>query len=213
MARQSARGAHAICVRPAQVADLTRLAELYTQVFPAPGPRGRRPTSAAARPSEHETAWLRAGYERGIDSHEVRLVVAEIDGTIAGLLWAQDSPASVLSTDRLVLVEHVVVDPAHRRRGVGRALLSAAADFADERGAESVVALGRSGDREANRYLARLGFGPIATRRIAPVALLRRQLGQQPAVAVAGLPTGTGSSALRRRLRPRVPSALPRERA
>jgi hypothetical protein len=49
--------------------------------------------------------------------------------------------------------------------------------LADQRRIENIVATAVTGSREANRYLARLGFAPLVVRRIAPTNVLRRSLG------------------------------------
>jgi N-acetylglutamate synthase-like GNAT family acetyltransferase len=76
-----------------------------------------------------------------------------------------------------VHVTHLLVAPSHRRRGVGRALLAAAVHLADEHGVDRVLATAASGSREANRYLARLGFAPLVVHRVASTTALRRSLG------------------------------------
>ncbi len=53
--------------------------------------------------------------------------------------------------------------------------------LADERRIEHLVATAVTGSREANRYLARLGFAPLVVRRIAPTSVLRRSLGMTDA--------------------------------
>ncbi len=84
-----------------------------------------------------------------------------------------------------------LVAPSHRRRGVGRALL--AGGDPDRRRPRRRTCRRQSmpGARDVNRYLARLGFVPLVSRRIAPTALLRRSLGLAP----------PESSALQRRAR------------
>ena len=49
--------------------------------------------------------------------------------------------------------------------------------LADEREIDHVVASAMYASREANRYLARLGFAPVAIRRAASTSVLRRTLG------------------------------------
>ncbi|QLQ10476.1 MAG: GNAT family N-acetyltransferase [Nocardioidaceae bacterium] len=63
--------------------------------------------------------------------------------------------------------------PGSVRLGAGRALVDAAVTWAEECGAATVMALAGAGDRDANRYFARLGFAAVATVRAAPVSLLR----------------------------------------
>ena len=78
----------------------------------------------------------------------------------------------------VVQIDYLHVRPAFHRRGVGRALVAAAAAFCDEIGAEHVVVNVFPQVREANRFYAKLGFSPLVVRRVAPVSsTLRRTLG------------------------------------
>ncbi|MGB9377511.1 MAG: GNAT family N-acetyltransferase, partial [Mycobacteriales bacterium] len=76
----------------------------------------------------------------------------------------------------VVRVSHLVVDRAHRRRGAGRALVTAAAAYAEELGLDHVAVGALTTDREANRFFARLGFAPVLVRRVASLSVLRREL-------------------------------------
>jgi hypothetical protein len=58
--------------------------------------------------------------------------------------------------------------------------MAAAADFATERHIDHVAVSVYPSLRDASRFYARLGFAPVAVRRIAPVAVLRRRLGGEP---------------------------------
>jgi ribosomal protein S18 acetylase RimI-like enzyme len=75
-----------------------------------------------------------------------------------------------------VHISHTIVSSRHRRRGAGKALMAAAAAFAEERGIDQLMISLDPGSRESARYFARLGFVPLAVRRTAPVALVRRKL-------------------------------------
>jgi GNAT superfamily N-acetyltransferase len=75
-----------------------------------------------------------------------------------------------------VHVTHAVVAGRHRKRGAGRALVVAAAAFADEHGIDQLVVSVHPGSREAARFFARLGFAPQSVRRTAPVSVVRRHL-------------------------------------
>lgn len=76
-----------------------------------------------------------------------------------------------------VHVTNLVVGARHRRRGVGRVLLSSIVRYAEAHGIDHIVAGVISEDRETHRYLARLGFAPMVVRRVAPTATVRRALG------------------------------------
>ena len=86
------------------------------------------------------------------------------------------APANALLDLPAVHMSHAVVPDRHRRRGAGRALVAAAAAYAEEHGVEQLVVSVHPGSREANRFFARLGFAPLAVRRVAPVAAVRRRL-------------------------------------
>jgi GNAT superfamily N-acetyltransferase len=99
-----------------------------------------------------------------------------------------------LSDLQLVQIAHLVVTRAKRNQGVGNSLIAAAADFAAERHVDHVAVGVYPSLREANRFYARLGFAPVALRRFAPVAVLRRRLGNDRSSPILG-------DAVRRRTR------------
>lgn len=115
-----------------------------------------------------------------------RVVIAEVAGVPAGMTVLQVLQPDPLSDSKVMKIAHLVVSRAHRNHGIGYALIAAASDFAVERHIDHVVASVYPSLREANRFFARLGFAPVAVRRIAPVAVLRRRLGSEhglPALA------------------------------
>ena len=105
----------------------------------------------------------------------VLLAVDESDQPL-GMAILVSTPATSLLDIPALHVTHVVVADRHRRKGVGRALVGAAAAHAEVLGLEQVVVSVAHGAREANRFYARLGFAPLVVRRVAPVAALRRRL-------------------------------------
>jgi GNAT superfamily N-acetyltransferase len=107
----------------------------------------------------------------------VLLVAVDDTGAIAGLLAARRDAIGAIDLTPVLHVTHLMVLPEQRRRGIGRQLLAAAVQLADETGIEHLLATAASGSREGNRYLARLGFAPLVMHRIAPTSLLRRTLG------------------------------------
>jgi GNAT superfamily N-acetyltransferase len=139
-----------------------------------------------------------------ITSRHCRVVLAGAEGEPAGMAVLRVVRPDPLSDSRVVQIAHVVVQPGMRRRGVGHALVAAAAEFADECGLEHVAAGVYPSLRDASRFYARLGFAPVVLQRVAPVAIVRRRLG-----------TDTGSfrfdDVVRRRNRLRRP--VPPQRA
>ena len=75
-----------------------------------------------------------------------------------------------------VTVDNLVVHREHRRGGVGASLLAAAATYATEVGADHVVAAVGGHEAERQRFLARMGFAPLTTRRIVALESLTRSL-------------------------------------
>ena len=122
----------------------------------------------------------------------VRALVASVGADIVGMAILAAAPASPLCDQLAVQIHYLYVREHRRRSGAGKALLAAAAAFADELGAEQVSASVAPQLRDTNRFFARLGFAPIAVRRSVPVVVLRRQL------VSSGVP-GTADHVLARR--------------
>lgn len=113
-----------------------------------------------------------------------RLSVAyDRDGTAIGMCLLRILDGGPLTGANSVLVEVLHVTKAHRRGGVGRALLREAAGYAADVGVDDIVAQAPGGARDMNRYLARWGFAQGTLRRGTSVAALRRRLGPQVAGA------------------------------
>lgn len=167
----------ALSVRPATVEDLPALLALGEQLRdqllqPGEG-RTRVLAPAAAR------AQLEQRYRDALADPERHVVlVTGQDPEPLGMALLTIASASALLDVPAVHVSHAVVADRHRRRGAGRALVAAAASFAEQRGVEQLVVSVHPGSREANRFFARLGFAPLAVRRSAPVSVVRRHLAQ-----------------------------------
>lgn len=137
---------------------------------------GQTPGAAAA-----------AGFRRLLADPDHRVVLAVLpgpnasaggsDGELAvGLAILGTDPLSVLLGFPQVTVDNLVVHREHRRRGVGAALLAAAADYARQTGAAHVVAAVGGHEAERQRFFARMGFAPLTTRRIVALDSLTRSL-------------------------------------
>ena len=110
-------------------------------------------------------------------AHRVVLAVDDLSGDVLGAAVLGADAVTGLLDPPAVYVSHLLVSPQHRKRGAGRALVAAAASYAEELGVDSVVVAVSPTGRDANRFFARLGFAPLVIRRIAPVSTLRRVLG------------------------------------
>jgi len=169
-------------VRTASSDDLDHLVALVGSMTDLGPVRGRR--VARCWPNG-----FRARCERVLADPEHRIVVAvdETGAVIGAAVFAADTAGGLLDPPS-VYVSHLLVAPAHRRRGAGRALVAAAAGYADELGLDSVVVAVAPTTRDANRFFARLGFAPQVIRRIAPVAGLRRALANPDPIGEPTLP-------------------------
>jgi ribosomal protein S18 acetylase RimI-like enzyme len=155
---------HHVRVRPAELADIPRLIRLGEAEFPSgtfSGPEG--PDRLASL----------------LSCEDRRILVAtdEASGHIVGFVVVSEDEAGAIVRTPVLNLSHLVVDKAFRRRGIGRALLSACVHLAEQQGMDHLIASAVTSSRDANRYLARLGFTPFVVRRIAPTAVLRRSLG------------------------------------
>jgi GNAT superfamily N-acetyltransferase len=92
-----------------------------------------------------------------------RLFVAELDGSVVGLAGIHVS-ASLEHDQDAAKVSAIIVDEAHRRRGVGRALLEAVEDEARKRGCALVFLTTAERRGEAHRFYRRLGWDETGRR-------------------------------------------------
>ena len=169
-------GRSTVRVRPATLDDVTDLARLVRSVDTASGTfSGWAVVDSSPEHLVERFAQILADGERAM------LVATEDSGAVVGMLSGRRDEIGAVDLTPVLNVTHLVVLPGHRRRGIGRALLSAAVQLADDAGVEHVLATASSGSREGNRYLARLGFTPLVTQRIAPTCALRRSLGMTDA--------------------------------
>ena len=121
-----------VTIRRPRPDDLERIVELETACFSDP--------------------WTPDALEAEIVVDPLRLpLVAEIDGRVVGYLMAW----------RIVDILHVLniaAEPAARRRGIGSALLLAAADEARDRGLERITLEVRRSNAGARAFYAKFGF-------------------------------------------------------
>lgn len=157
-------------VRPAEHSDVSTLVTLISSVDTRSGGRALH---------DPDAAHLARRLEEILGEQSRTLLVAADDssGELVGLLLTKMDEIGAIDLTPALHVTHLLVAPSHRRRGVGRTLLGAAVHLADDRGVDRVLATAASGSREANRYLARLGFAPLVVHRVASTATLRRSLG------------------------------------
>lgn len=158
-----------VSLRPARVEDAHFLADLWSDAL-------RR----ADR--QDQVADLEVVLKQACVSPEQRVVIAEYDGEPAGAVFLRVTTMSPINLEPMVQALSPHVLPAFRRHGVGRTLMEAAVSFAEELGIGHVLSGATSGSRDANRFMARLGFGPQVMVRVAPTQLVRAKIeAQRPA--------------------------------
>lgn len=169
-----------VTLRLATLEDLDALLALRAETGLTRGRsvRIRRPAAAGIRATVSEGEQARTRLEFALSDPRTRVSVAEADGAVVGFSWLRSAHDDALSDAIVIHIDYLVVARSARQHGVGMHLLDAALSFAEQQDADSFVIWAEPSDRETNRYLARLGFAQLAVRRGAPVAVVRRKLGQ-----------------------------------
>ena len=94
-----------------------------------------------------------------LDEPNVIMLVAERDGEVIGYTYAGVEGNDYMSLRGPAGVLHdIVVDPAHRGQGVGRALLDATLEALKAKGVPRVVLSTAERNESAQRLFARAGF-------------------------------------------------------
>jgi len=183
------RGRPAPAVAPSGGAAAGDLLVLQEPVAADPAGPAAGGVPAAEAPPLHEDVVAAA-----LRRPDVVVLLAEAGDRAVGVLVLRRGEVLPLSDVPAAHVDQLAVVPAERRRGVGRALLEAAARAADADGVARIVVSAPPTGREAHRFLARLGFAPLVVQRCASVPALRRSLRAQ----AAGRPEATDDDASRR---------------
>jgi GNAT superfamily N-acetyltransferase len=141
----------------ASTADIERMADLLGELFAI--------ERDFAADGKRQTAGLRRLIERDRDA--AAFVARDATGSIIGMVTVQ----LVVSTAEgapSARIEDVVVDGDVRRRGIGRALVEAALDWARGTGATRAQLLMDTSNAAAEAFYARLGWEKtqLAARRI-----------------------------------------------
>jgi GNAT superfamily N-acetyltransferase len=136
-------------VRAARPTDVERMVGLLDQLFAM---------EADFRP---DPARQQQGLALLLDDERARVLVAERADGVVGMCTGQ-LVVSTAEGGPALLVEDVVVDPHHRGRGIGRALLAALADWASGRGVRRLQLLADGNNGPALAFYDRLGWQATA---------------------------------------------------
>jgi len=138
---------------PADIPDIGRLGALLVRVHHDLDPQR---FIAATPDTETRYGWF-LGTQ--LDEPNIIILVAERDGKVIGYTYS-----GVEGTDYMALrgpagvVYDIIVDPDHRKQGVGRMLLGATLDALKARGSPRVVLSTAERNSSAQRLFDRAGF-------------------------------------------------------
>jgi ribosomal protein S18 acetylase RimI-like enzyme len=120
-------------------------------------------------PRETLAADMESRYLAAMEDPDALLVVVEDrEGEVAGMALGQLHQPSAFSDEVAVELSSVVVRPARRRRGVGRALSEEVRRFAHRRGARYVTLKSFARNEEGTAFWERMGFAPRVIQMVAP---------------------------------------------
>lgn len=142
--------ARAADVRAAEPADIGELIAAYEWLFEQPGSKPQT--------WDEKRAFVALG--QAIEAHDSTILVATgADGAIVGFVTGYLDLHSVRFGLRC-WVEDFAVDPGHRSRGIGKALLEAIRGWARERGATHLELDSADPRTDAHRFYEREGADP-----------------------------------------------------
>jgi GNAT superfamily N-acetyltransferase len=153
-------------IRDAVPEDAAELLELWSASV-----RSGVATLRAQEDAERALAGLAADPDQ-------RLLVAEADGGIVAAVKLSRGRISPLVLESVMHTSFLLVLPKYRRHGYGRALLDAALSWAEEKDINDVTVI-TDGNRETNRFFARLGLATLGTVRHSSVVGLRKKLASE----------------------------------
>lgn len=155
-------------VRPADYDDVVALADLWSDIEASGRLKTGLPALADCGPKEL--------VERLLTRDDGCVLVAALDDRILGVAVVSVVRFVPFQERASVQIDYVYVMEPYRRRGIGHALVAAAAAYAEDVGAAQLTVNVSPLSREANRFFAQLGLTPFALRRVAPVTAVRRRI-------------------------------------
>lgn len=134
-----------------------------------------------------DVAILLRRIDESVAGGPMKLLVAWEGERAVGLVGLSVVETSTWSDHKAVSLHSLLVAKDSRHRGVAKALLRFAVGFADEIGAEEIIANIPSASRETARFFASFGFGENSIRRIACVSSLRRKFATREQIVSKGV--------------------------
>jgi ribosomal protein S18 acetylase RimI-like enzyme len=146
----------AVKIRPATPTDLTAIGRLGALLIREHHDFDPQRFIAAPARSEHLYSSFLGGQ---LDDPDIVVIVAEREGEVVGYTYSgiEGNDYMALRGPAGVMYD-IVVDPAHRRQGVGRMLLEGTLEALKARGAPRVVLSTAEKNKAAQRLFDRAGF-------------------------------------------------------
>jgi ribosomal protein S18 acetylase RimI-like enzyme len=142
----------AITIRPARLPDLPDLLALHRRLDELQRPWRLFP------PRRGFHAQMEARFRADVQREDVAFVVACDGADLVGMAVGEVGRPSSFSDEAAVEVSSVVVDPAHRNRGVARALVMEILAFARDHGVSRMTVRVFAQNEDALRFWSGIGF-------------------------------------------------------
>ena len=139
-----------VMIRLATEDDIPRIVELYHQLAIT--------TSQVERSRSHSQDDYRRAFAEICAAPGHELLIAEYQGEVVGTMVLIIVPNLSHGASPWALVENLVIDHRHRRRGFGRLLIDYAITRARETGCSRIVLSSDKRRQEAHRFYRSLGF-------------------------------------------------------
>lgn len=172
-----------LTVRQATLDDAEVLAELWQHAVDEGGE-----ASAA-----HATLWHRPDVTEATEALAFQLEqphrhvwVALHDDVVVGAVAASVTTLTPVTTTRALVVTDLVVDPSRRRHGIAWQMLLTVAEHGEQQECEIYLAIIPGVAREPARYLAKVGFSPVASVRAITGQALRARVASRATTSPTG---------------------------
>jgi ribosomal protein S18 acetylase RimI-like enzyme len=152
-------------IRRMQPKDLDRVIEIYNEIFDTPyvsfAELDEGKADGPAGPFDQAPAVFRAELREMMEQTEALLLVA-IDGDeIAGFGRANLRRARAGHLE--CWLHDIGVSPAHRRRGIGHALIEPLVEWGQQAGSKYILLETGAGNSAGQETFRKIGFTPLAT--------------------------------------------------
>ena len=131
-----------VTVRAAEPTDVASLRELWSDILRKGG-------------LDEQLADVSRVVATAAERDDQCVVVAEVDGEVAGAVYLEATTFTPLNLEPAVLAVSPHVFSQFRRKGVGSALMESACRFAEQHGIAHIQTAAASESRDANRFMAR----------------------------------------------------------